>query len=137
MVFVPRLLSRRNNRKVKSRSRSRSRSKDKRRVQGNYRIKARHKRMKSDGGGEKEKWIIYSLKGCPYCSAAEDLLKKNGKTVNTVDFFKLDKSSQDKIEKMIKASDPEFGMTFPRIFCLKSNNKQFIGGYTNLTKIMN
>lgn len=145
MVFVPRLLSRRNRKKKEGNKKSRSRSKSpkNRRVTGNYRIKNRIKR--GDGGGEEkakekdeeyEKWIIYSLAKCKYCAMAMDLLKKNRKDVKSVDFYKLDDKMQDKIESIIKDSDPEFKMTFPRIFCIKGKDKKFIGGYSNLSKIM-
>lgn len=145
MIFVPRLLSRRNKKKntsPKKKEKKTTASSKKRKVQGNYRIRSRRKRSVKDGGGcdgkkQEEKWVIYSLAGCPYCSDGEQLLKKNKKDVTTVDFYKLSKEKQDKVENFIKGSDPSFGMTFPRIFkVIKGQPAKFIGGFSTLEKLM-
>ena len=142
MIFVPRLLSRRNKRKT-SKKQEKKRSKKivtskKRKLNGNYKI-IKSRRKRNDGGVQKkeeEKWVIYSLEGCPYCDEASKLLNKNHKNVVSIVFEKLKKEDQEKVENMIRASDPSFKMTFPRIFKIKGNEKKFIGGYTTLSKIM-
>lgn len=149
MIFVPRLLSRRNKKKntsPKKKEKKTTASSRKRKVQGNYRIRSQRKRSVKDGGGgcsssdgkkNEEKWVIYSLAGCPYCSDAEQLLKKNKKDITTVDFDKLSKENQTKVENLIKGSDSSFEMTFPRIFkVVKGQPAKFIGGFSSLSTLM-
>jgi glutaredoxin len=70
--------------------------------------------------------IGYILKGCPYSMMADEILKKN--PINQIIYVD---QSQKAIYKQQNKMD-----TFPQIFFIKNNKKFKIGGYDNLSKLL-
>lgn len=145
MIFVPRLLSRRKKRSTNTTNRKTKRSQKRktmtsRKVNGNYTIKKRRSRKNQnvkDGRDEDdERWIIYTLEGCPCCTNAENMLKQHNKKVSCVEFKKLSLENQEKIKSIIIEQKPQFEMTYPRIFRVKNKKNDFIGGSSDLKKLI-
>lgn len=67
---------------------------------------------------------LYSTGTCPYCAAAETLLKKRG--IGDIQKIRVDQSTQ-LLEEMIKKSGRK---TVPQIFI----NGQHVGGFDDLVK---
>jgi glutaredoxin len=112
-----------------------------RKVNGNYTIKKRRSRKNQnikDGNGrdEDERWIIYTLEGCPCCTNAENMLKQHNKKVSCVEFKKLSFENREKIKSIIIEQKPQFEMTYPRIFRVKNEKNDFIGGSSDLKKLI-
>jgi glutaredoxin len=76
----------------------------------------------------KSVWQIYTKKGCYYCEKAKLLLVKHGLSFKTVE---IKDSNRDSIYKKIDKETDSYRY-FPVIF----KNKKFIGGYTELEKIL-
>lgn len=74
----------------------------------------------------KEYIIGYILKGCPYSMLADEILKKNSNN----QLIYVDYSEKDKYKKMNHMS------TFPQIFYIKDGLKIKIGGYDDLSSLM-
>jgi glutaredoxin len=70
--------------------------------------------------------IGYILKGCPYSMMADDILKKN--SANQLIYV-------DQLQKNIYKEQNKMN-TFPQIFYIKNNIKYMIGGYNNLSKLL-
>ncbi len=144
MIFVPRLLSRRRKRSNITTNKKTKRSQKRktmtsRKVNGNYTIKKRRSRKNQnikDGRDEDERWIIYTLEGCPCCTNAENMLKQHNKKVSCVEFKKLSFENQEKIKSIIIEQKPQFEMTYPRIFRVKNKKNDFIGGSSDLKKLI-
>lgn len=77
-------------------------------------------------------YVVLLLKDCPYCHAAEDLLKKHDLSYESFVFH--DKYIHGKKLYDKKVFKKKFGdnATFPRIY----RNKKYIGGYNDLKKIL-
>lgn len=74
----------------------------------------------------KEYLIGYILKGCPYSMMANELLKKN---LNNQLIY-IDHSEKDKYKKLNNMS------TFPQIFYIKNDKRINIGGYNDLSSLL-
>jgi glutaredoxin 3 len=74
------------------------------------------------------KWVIYTKNGCPFCSKAKDLLKSNKI------LFKNIQITDSNRNEIFKKLDPMTGnyRYFPLIF----NKNNFVGGYSELVKMM-
>jgi glutaredoxin len=77
---------------------------------------------------DKPVWQIYTKKGCYYCEKAKLLLVKHGLSFKAVE---IKDSNRDYIYKKIDKETDSYRY-FPVIF----KNKKFIGGYTELEKIL-
>ena len=73
-------------------------------------------------------YTVLLLKDCPYCHAAEELLKKNGFDYESYVFHDQYVKGRKYCDK--KAFKKKYGetATFPRIYY----NDKYIGGYDNL-----
>lgn len=67
---------------------------------------------------------LYSTGACPYCVAAETLLKKRG--ITDIQKIRVDQSAQA-LEDMIQKTGRK---TVPQIFI----NEQYVGGFDDLVK---
>jgi len=69
------------------------------------------------------KVLIYTIKNCPYCEAAKELLKQKNIQFEQIDLT----SDEDKRLELVKKTGHK---TMPQIFF----DEKFIGGYTDLKK---
>ena len=74
----------------------------------------------------KEYIIGYILKGCPYSMMANDILKQNPNN----QLIYVDPSEKDKYKKLNHMS------TFPQIFYIKDGQRIKIGGYDDLSSLL-
>lgn len=122
---------RRKNSRRRSRRKSRRRSRRKSSGTPRYkRSKQKNKRCPSFSFGEsKEKWIIYTKKGCPFCKKAVETIKaRQDVELTTIDGPSNMKKVNDEMERV---QQQDF-KTWPKIF----KNGEFIGGYMNLEKYL-
>jgi len=82
------------------------------------------------GKRKMKKYKIYATETCPYCHMAKELLEN--KEIE-YEYLTLDASSP--IMEEIKTWTGQ--MTVPLIFEVTDNRETFIGGYTELNKIIN
>ncbi len=73
-------------------------------------------------------WLIYSKKGCIYCEAAKDLLKKQKISYTKVD---VDEQNKTNVYNIIDKKTNSYRF-FPMIF----KDGQFIGGYNELNEFL-
>jgi glutaredoxin len=85
-------------------------------------------RTKKSNKSETPSWEIYTKKGCYYCEKAKLLLTKHGLPFKSVE---IKDSNRDSIYKKIDEKTDSYRY-FPVIF----KNKKFIGGYTEIEKIL-
>ena len=76
--------------------------------------------------GIKEKWLIYSKKGCPYCEDAKNILLKRKTEKDNVEVEIIDKDTLS--SPLVVYKDGKKYETWPRIFL----NDEFIGGFGDL-----
>ena len=125
----------------RSKSRSPARKKDgrsrtKRKVDGNYKIKSRKKKVPAavvaDGRGDKwsaEGWQVYTQAGCGYCDVAiKTLLEKGEQVKKPLEFKLLNDNEKSQVES--KLNGYRF---FPRIF---NPRGEFIGGLKELKTLL-
>ena len=70
------------------------------------------------------KYTMYYLEGCPYSMKAEALLK-----LKNIEYIKKTDLNMEQLKEKFGSS-----ATFPRIY---NSDSKFIGGYTELSEIMN
>ena len=75
-------------------------------------------------------YIVYVRDNCPFCVKAEELL--NIKNLN----YKIVNFSDDQTELLSEIKDAYSWPTVPMIFRREKNEIEFIGGYTDLEKIL-
>ena len=75
-------------------------------------------------------YIVYVRGDCPFCVKAEELL--NIKNLN----YKIVNFSDDQTELLSEIKDAYSWPTVPMIFRREKNEIEFIGGYTDLEKIL-
>ena len=75
-------------------------------------------------------YIVYVRGNCPFCVKAEELL--NTKNLN----YKIVNFSDDQTELLSEIKDAYSWPTVPMIFRREKNEIEFIGGYTDLEKIL-
>ena len=75
-------------------------------------------------------YIVYVRDNCPFCVKAEKLL--NTKNLN----YKIVNFSDDQTELLSEIKDAYSWPTVPMIFRREKNEIEFIGGYTDLEKIL-
>tara|TARA_R100001510_G_C7492116_1_gene99452 strand:+ start:224 stop:466 length:243 start_codon:yes stop_codon:yes gene_type:complete len=75
-------------------------------------------------------YIVYVRGNCPFCVKAEELL--NIKNLN----YKIVNFSDDQTELLSEIKDAYSWPTVPMIFRREKNEIEFIGGYTDLEKIL-
>lgn len=109
------------------RERSKGRSIKKRKVDGNYKIMSPKKTSQ-------KKWIVYSLKGCPYCTMAVDFLTRNKQPCEYKVFATLSDQQKEQVMEKINAAGKEGFSTYPRIVDSSGN---FIGGYKDMVAKFN
>lgn len=75
-------------------------------------------------------YTVLLLKDCPYCNAAEELLKKHHLDYESYVFHDSYVEGKEYYDK--KAFKKKYGKdaTFPRIY----HNDKFLGGYSDLKK---
>lgn len=91
------------------------------------------KRNIKDGGRETNNFLLVSLKGCPYCESAKELIKKNpnSKMINLD--LNMDDDKQKKFwNKFVLTQFQKKHNTFPKIF----REGEFLGGYSELKEII-
>jgi len=137
----PTALRKRRRKDGRSKSRSPARKKDgrsrtKRKVDGNYKIKSRKKKVPvavvADSRGEKwsaEGWQVYTLEGCGYCDVAiKTLLEKGEQVKKPLEFKKLNDNEKSQVESKLNGYP-----FFPRIF---NPRGEFIGGLKELKTLL-
>ena len=72
------------------------------------------------------RYILFIRSECPYCVRAIDLLEKQGKSYDIVNFS----SNQKELLQQVKTAYE--WSTVPMIFEREKNDIKFIGGYTEL-----
>ena len=75
-------------------------------------------------------YIVYVRDNCPFCVKAEELL--NTKNLN----YKIVNFSADQTQLLSEIKDAYSWPTVPMIFRREKNEIEFIGGYTDLEKIL-
>ncbi len=75
-------------------------------------------------------YIVYVRDNCPFCVKAEELL--NAKNLN----YKIVNFSADQTQLLSEIKDAYGWTTVPMIFRREKNEIEFIGGYTDLEKIL-
>jgi len=75
-------------------------------------------------------YIVYVRDNCPFCVKAEELL--NTKNLN----YKIVNFSADQTQLLSEIKDAYGWTTVPMIFRREKNEIEFIGGYTDLEKIL-
>ena len=76
------------------------------------------------------KYKIYATETCPYCHMAKELLENK-----KIEFEYLTMPASSPIMEEIKTWNGQ--MTVPIIFEVTDNRERFIGGFTELNKIIN
>ena len=76
------------------------------------------------------KYKIYATETCPYCHMAKELLENK-----KIEFEYLTMPASSPIMEEIKTWTGQ--MTVPLIFEVTDNRERFIGGFTELNKIIN
>lgn len=107
---------------------------------GNFNIvkKTPSKRKRSNNANIlnilKNKYVLYTKIGCPYCVDAKELLLSRGLRFIAKDYKDLDDNEKTRIIEKIKIyNNGEDYKYFPKIF----RNNEFIGGFDKLCKILN
>ena len=75
-------------------------------------------------------YIVYVRDNCPFCVKAEELL--NTKNLN----YKIVNFSADQTQLLSEIKNAYSWTTVPMIFRREENEIEFIGGYTDLEKIL-
>ncbi len=75
----------------------------------------------------KEYIIGYILRGCPYSMMADEILRKNSNNK----LIYIDQTEKDKYKRSNNMS------TFPQIFFVKDEMRYRIGGYNDLSTLLN
>ena len=75
-------------------------------------------------------YIVYVRDNCPFCVKAEELL--NTKNLN----YKIVNFSADQTQLLSEIKDAYGWTTVPMIFRREKTEIEFIGGYTDLEKIL-
>jgi len=99
------------------------------------RSKKRSKRSKLDGrkGVESNDFMVVSLKGCPYCNSAKEIIiNDSNSTIINLDLNSNDTEQKKFWNKFVKTQFKKKHDTFPKIF----RKGKFIGGYTELQEII-
>ena len=86
--------------------------------------------MEGKTGKRKMKYKIYATETCPYCHMAKELLDNE-----KIEYEYLTLEASSPIMEEIKTWTGQ--MTVPLIFEVVNNRETFIGGYTELNKIIN
>ena len=86
--------------------------------------------MEEKTGKRKMKYKIYATETCPYCHMAKELLENK-----KIEFEYLTMPAISPIMEEIKTWTGQ--MTVPLIFEVTDNRERFIGGFTELNKIIN
>ena len=104
----------------------------------NRKSKKRSKKINVNDGSMlnklKNKYIIYTKKGCSFCSDAKLLLSSRGLKFISKDYHELDDNAKSKVMNKIKLynNGKEYN-SFPKIF----RNNDFIGGFDKLSDLLN
>jgi len=75
-------------------------------------------------------YIVYVRDNCPFCVKAEELLSTKNLNYKIVNF------SADQTQLLSEIKDAYGWTTVPMIFRREKNEIEFIGGYTDLEKIL-
>jgi glutaredoxin 3 len=86
--------------------------------------------MEEKTGKRKMKYKIYATVDCRYCTMAKKLLESK-----EIEFEYLTMPASSPIMEEIKTWTGQ--MTVPLIFEVTNNRERFIGGFTELNKIIN
>ena len=76
------------------------------------------------------KYILFVKDGCPYCTAAQNLLSGRNEDYKVVTFSA---DQRDVLNEMKQAYD---WTPVPMIFCREGQDIKFIGGYTDLQRCL-
>jgi glutaredoxin 3 len=101
----------------------------KKRSQQKKRSRRKIKNKIMDGTVEKDHFMVVSLKGCPFCESAKQLITKNSKSITNLEINKNDK---DFWNKFVQTQFKKNHDTFPKIF----RKGKFIGGFSELQQII-
>ena len=82
----------------------------------------RRKRKRRSSFRFNNEWTIYTLKGCPWCEKAKELLKNKGFSYNEI----VCNDRKSEINEKFNGH-----VTYPKIV----RNGKFIGGYSDLEKM--
>lgn len=95
--------------------------------------KRKRSKRKMDGGGESNHYMVVSLKGCPYCDSAKELIAKNpNSTMTNLDLDMNDEKNKQFWNKFVETQFKKKHSTFPKIF----KKGKFIGGCSELQQII-
>ena len=95
--------------------------------------KRKRSKRKMDGGGELNNYMVVSLKGCPYCDSAKELIAKNpNSTMTNLDLDMNDEKNKQFWNKFVETQFEKKHRTFPKIF----KKGKFIGGCSELQQII-
>tara|TARA_A100001515_G_scaffold104083_2_gene84734 strand:- start:123 stop:365 length:243 start_codon:yes stop_codon:yes gene_type:complete len=75
-------------------------------------------------------YIVYVRDSCPYCVKAEELLKTKNLNYKIVNF------STSQTELLSEIKDAYNWSTVPMIFRRSKNDIEFVGGFTDLEKLL-
>jgi len=76
-------------------------------------------------------YIVYVRDNCPFCVKSEELLHAKNLNHKIVNF------SEDQVDILDEIKTAYSWSTVPMIFRREKNNIEFIGGYTDLEKLLN
>lgn len=86
---------------------------------------------------QQPKYVLYGWSACKYCRKAETALEVAGQSFEKID-VDLSWASRKEFFDHIKPSIGDYPSKVPLIFSLdeESNEKRFIGGYSQLVKLL-